>query len=136
MDRDNARQVALKAISVLIILGGIVRLFAQRDVFESFLIGALWTPHPYFAYIYRVLGAFVLFAGIVIFTIALNPSRHSDLLKVCGFCFAFIACVMLLGGLLLRMSVVHYAFDCVFCIITAWVCLSFNTQRKSIASDE
>lgn len=104
------------------IFGGAVRLFAGRTIFESFLIGELWSSHPYFIYIYRVLGAFVIFAGIVVFMIARAPLRYKLLLKACSFCFSFIACVMLVGGLLLRMSLLHYAFDVTFCIIIAWLC--------------
>jgi len=118
------------------IFGGAVRLFAERKIFESFLIGELWSSHPYFIYVYRVLGAFVILAGIVVFIIARDPLRYEQLLKACSLCFAFVACVMFLGGLLLRISLLHYAFDVAYCVIIAWLCfvLSKNESRILVSN--
>jgi hypothetical protein len=135
MNNNKALQLTLKVFSVFMIFGGTVRLFAGRTMFESFLIGELWSSHPYFIYIYRVLGAFVIFAGIVVFVIARAPLRYDQLLKACGLCFSVIACVMLLGGLLLRMSLLHYAFDVTFCVILTWLCFLLIRSNSRILSD-
>jgi hypothetical protein len=135
VSNNKAPQLVLKVISLAMVFGGGVRLFAERKIFESFLIDELWSFHPYFIYVYRVLGAFVLSAGILLFMITRDPVRYVTLLKVCGFCFFFIACVMLLCGLILKMSFLHYAFDSVFCVITAWVCVALEKQGKGIPAD-
>ncbi len=135
MNGNKAPQLILKVISVLMIFGGVMRLFAERKIFESFLIDELWSSHSYFVYIYRVLGAFVLFAGIMLFTIARVPMRYGKFLKVSCFCFLFIACVIFLNGLLLRMSFLHYAFDFIFCLITAWVCFALYKQSRCMPAD-
>ncbi|MDH4210899.1 MAG: hypothetical protein OEV79_05575 [candidate division WOR-3 bacterium] len=135
MKNNKAPQLILKIISVLIMFGGGVRLFAERKIFESFLIDELWSSHPYFIYIYRVLGGFVVSAGVMLFTIARDPIRYEKSLQVSGFCFSFIACVMFLSGLLLKMSFLHYAFDFVFCLITAWVCFALYKQNAGMPAD-
>ncbi|UCD05856.1 MAG: hypothetical protein JSV98_01070 [candidate division WOR-3 bacterium] len=135
MNNNKAPQFTLKVFSVFMIFGGTIRLLAERRIFESFLIGELWSSHPYFIYIYRVLGAFVIFAGIVVFMIARAPLRYKQLLKACSLCFIFIACVMFLGGLLLRMSLLHYAFDVTFCIILAWLCFVLSKNNSRIPPD-
>lgn len=117
----TAKSLILKVIAVLFILGGAVRLIANRATFQSFLIGQLWSSHPYAIYIYRVLGAFVIFVGTSLFIAAQNPKQYAVLLKIWSFGFAFVGVVMLLAGMLLRLSVMHYAPDFVFCFIIAIV---------------
>lgn len=135
MNESNARQGILKVISVLILIGGLVRLFAGRKIFESFLISELWSSHPYFIYVYRVLGSFVVFVGAMLFMIAHDSHRNAKLLAVCGYSFSFIACVMFLNGLFLKISFLHYAFDFSFCIIVACVCFSLSRQRMNMLAD-
>lgn len=130
MQGNNGKRIALRVVSVLMVFGGVVRLFATKGTFQSFLIGDLWISHPYFTYIYRVLGAFVIFAGMTIFTMAQEPTRYARLLKICGLCFSIIALVMFIAGFLLRMFFTHYAFDVVFCIIAALVCFSFGDDKS------
>ena len=134
MNNDRVPQLVLKVLSVFMIFGGVVRLFADRRIFESFLIGELWSFHPYFTYIYRVLGAFVVFAGIALYMIVRDPLQHAKSLKVCGFCFILISCVMFLSGLLLRMSLLHYAFDVIFCIVIAWMSFVLSNRRAGISA--
>lgn len=116
---DTVKPLILKIISVLLIFGGAVRLIANRATFQSFLIEQLWSSHPYSIYIYRVLGAFVVFTGISLFTAAQNPKRYAHLLKIWSLGFVFIGIVMLLAGILLRLSLAHYAPDFAFCFIIA-----------------
>jgi hypothetical protein len=124
-----AQQVVLKVLSIMIVIGGLVRLVANRQIFLSFMIEGLWVSHPYFIYIYRILGAFVVFTGITIYVISQDPVRYSRILRVWGFCFLFIGLVMLIAGYSLSMSFLHYAFDSIFCFFIAAAFFSFRTQR-------
>ena len=126
MKGNRTLQFALRILSALTIFGGVVRLFAGRNTFESFAIGELWTSQPYFIYIYRVLGAFVIFLGIVLFVLANEPYRYRSVIRTFGLCFAFAACVMLLSGLFLKMAFLHYAFDLAFCMVVAVVCFAIQ----------
>ena len=111
--------MTLRIISVLFVFGGAVRLIASRAMFQSFLIGQLWSSHPYSIYIYRVLGAFVVFTGISLFIAAQNPKHYAMLLRIWSLGFVFVGIVMLLAGIFLRLSLMHYAPDFVFCFIIA-----------------
>lgn len=129
MHKEVAQQVLLKVFSVLIVFGGLVRLVANRQTFGSFMIEELWVSHPYFIYIYRILGAFVVFAGITMFVISMDPVSYRRILRVWGYCFLFISIVMLIAGYSLHMSFIHYAFDFIFCFFIAVVCFSFTKHR-------
>ena len=126
MQKKVAQQVALRILSILVIIGGLVRLVANAQTFQSFMIGELWISHPYFIYIYRMLGAFVVSTGVTMFIIAHDPVRYAIILKVWGFCFLFVAIIMFLVGYFLRMTFIHYAFDFTFCVLIALTCFSFG----------
>ncbi|KPK70438.1 hypothetical protein AMJ87_08785 [candidate division WOR_3 bacterium SM23_60] len=119
METATTKSLMLKVISVLFICGGAIRLIANRATFQSFLIGQLWSSHPYSIYIYRVLGAFVVFVGISLFIAAGEPRRYAILLRAWSIGFTFIGIVMLVAGALLRLAIVHYAPDIVFCFVIA-----------------
>jgi hypothetical protein len=130
MRNRSAQQAILKVLSILMLFGGFVRLVAGRQTFRSFMIEELWVPHPYFIYIYRVLGAFVIFTAVTLFVIARDPIRYAKILKVGGFFFAFVGLVMLIAGYSLHMSLLHYAFDFLFCFLIALLCFFFwGTHR-------
>jgi hypothetical protein len=113
---------------VFMIFGGLVRLVANQQTFQSFMIGELWVSHPYFVYVYRVLGAFVILVGITLFLISQDPARYARILRLWGFCFLLVGCVMVVAGYLLRLSILHYAVDCIFTFILAALCLSLGTR--------
>jgi hypothetical protein len=129
MHRKAAQQVLLKVFSMFMIFGGLVRLVANQQTFQSFTIGELWVSHPYFIYIYRVLGVFVIFTGVTIFMMSQDPVRHAGILRVVGFCFLLISCVMGVAGYVLDMSLLHYVIDAIFALIIAALCLSLGSQR-------
>lgn len=129
MIKKGVLEIVLKFVSILLVLGGFVRLFATRQTFQSFMIAELWASHPYFLYIYRVLGAFVVFTGVTMFVMSQESARYTRLLTLWGLCFLFIGIVMLIAGHMLHMSLLHYAFDFVFCFIIAAACFLSGKKR-------
>ncbi len=122
-------QIVLKILALFMVIGGAVRLLANRGTFQSFMIENLWVSHPYFIYIYRVLGAFVIFAGVIIYMISCDPAHNTSMLKVAGFGFLLIGVVMVIAGHSLGMSFVHYAFDFIFSFFIAAVCFALSVRR-------
>ena len=80
----------------------------------------LWIDHPYFIYIYRVLGGFVILVGILLFTISKNLKLYSNLMSVFSIGFVIIGIVMLLTGILVALPPMFYVLDFVFCFLIAW----------------
>lgn len=109
----------LRVISVLFVLGGAIRLFAGRTMFRVFGMEALWSDHAYFIYIYRVLGAFVILAGLTLLTISRDPERYSVLFRVFAAGFGLMGVVMLAAGVMVGLPVEFYLPDFVFCFILA-----------------
>lgn len=80
----------------------------------------LWVEHIYFVYIYRTLGSFVILTGLILFTISKSLEKYSNLRYVLTIGFAFIGLVMFVTGVLLRLPLIFYFTDFVFCFIVAW----------------
>jgi hypothetical protein len=115
------KTAVLRIVAATLILGGVMRLVANRAVFEAFGIGALWPEVPYSVYIYRVLGAFVLLSGILLMTIAQKLEKYRLLLKMYALGFAVIGLVMLIAGLTVGLPYRYYLPDPVYCFILAFV---------------
>jgi hypothetical protein len=101
------------------ILGGIIRIFANQWLFELVFMGHLWSDHPYFLYIYKVLGAFVIFTGISFLAISKNISQYQLLIKAWSLAFLIIGIVMLFSGLFAGLHIIFYLPDFVFCFVLA-----------------
>ncbi|MCB2219946.1 MAG: hypothetical protein KQI35_06080 [Bacteroidetes bacterium] len=115
----------LKLIAALFILGGVIRLMAGESAFGLFGMTNLWSDHFYFVYIYRVLGAFVILTGLLLFVIATNLEKYRPVLMVMKWGFLLIGMTMLLAGYFTGLPVLFYAPDFVFCFALS-LYLQFN----------
>jgi hypothetical protein len=122
----NRKTMILKILSILFIVGGIVRLLAGKDLFEFFFMEALWSDHHYFIYIYRVLGAFVIFTGLILFVVSKNIKHFAPLFPALAIGFALTGMIMLLSGLAVELPLIFYLPDFVFCFIMAWFIYTFK----------
>lgn len=118
----------LQILSFFIIFGGIVRVFANKTLFAVFQMEALWTDHLYFIYIYKVLGAFVILTGLLIYAILKNPGLYKNLMPTLSAGFVIIGLVMSVSGILLGLPFIFYFLDFIFCFLLAW--LFFDLKRK------
>jgi len=113
------RGALLRLIAISLLLGGVVRVFANRTLFEAFGIGALYMETPYSLYIYRVLGGFVILSGIGLFAIARAPETHRHILRAYAIGFAVIALVMLAAGAVVGLPYRYYLPDPLYCFAVA-----------------
>jgi hypothetical protein len=111
------KKLVLRIVAITLLIGGTVRILAGRALFEAAGIGALWTSEPYQIYIYKVLGAFVIFAGGLLLVISRGPEKYRDLLRGYALGFALIALVMSVTGLSLGLSPRYYMADPAYCVI-------------------
>jgi hypothetical protein len=120
----------LQVIAVTLLVGGGVRLFANRALFERFGIGEVWLKQPYALYIYKVLGAFVILVGIITFIMAHEPERYRRLLVGLAFSFIIVGIVMIAAGALLRLPLRFYLPDPLYCFAVAGLMLLAPTRAR------
>lgn len=112
----NRQRTILRAVAVLFIGGGTVRLLANQAVFTLAGMGDLWVDAPYFVYVYRVLGAFVVLTGLTLWSLAaeVGSTRRGVLFAELGLGLA--AVVMLVTGWHTGLPARFYVVDVVFCV--------------------
>lgn len=119
--------ILLRFVAVTLLVGGAVRVFATRTLFEAFGIGALWMETPYSVYIYRVLGALVVLAGIVLMIIGGAPEKYRGVLRGYALGFAIIGAVMVAAGLTSGLPLRYYLPDPAYCFLI--VALLWHSSR-------
>ncbi len=117
----------MRILGYLFLFGGVVRLFADENLFELFYMQDAWTDHPYFIYIYRVLGAFVILTGLLIIRISRDPAMHREIMYMLMWGFLVIGGVMLVTGILADLPIYLFALDALFVFILA---ILFDRWRK------
>jgi len=111
----KTHRTILKIISLLFIFGGIIRLFANETVFTIFGMNDLWTDHDYFIYIYRVLGAFVILTGLIIYSISRDVNKNLNIINTMKFGFLFIGLTIVISGFIVKLPIIFYLPDFLFC---------------------
>ncbi|MCK4941876.1 hypothetical protein KAS45_07240 [candidate division WOR-3 bacterium] len=107
-----------------------MRLVANRITFQSFLIEELWVTHPYFIYVYRILGAFVVLVGVTLFIMARDPDRYAVIMRAWGIGFLVICIIMFSAGWLVRLSIIHYLPDFSFCFVVGLFCIWLSKRHR------
>jgi len=111
----------LLIISIAFLLGGIVRLFANENTFRLFSMEHLWSGEPFFIYIYRLLGVFVIWAGIILLICSRDIIRYRTIIigSMLGLTLFFM--VSLLTGLITGLGFQFFLVDSIFALFLIFV---------------
>ena len=118
----------IRTFSVLMIAGGIVRIFAGENTFALFGIGQLWIEEPYALYVYKILGAFVIFTGASVYAVFGDPVRYRKILLLWAYLLLMTGGVMLASGLVLNIPWIFSLPDYLFVFTLA--ALIFGVRNK------
>lgn len=128
--QTTKQKLGLQIIAFMFIIGGLVRLVADKETFKLFGIEKLWLDNNYHIYIYKVLGAFVVFMGLLMFSVAKNIHQNLNVLNTIKFGLIFIGATMLITGYVVKLSFVYYAPDFIFCFLVALYIHQIKNQLK------
>ena len=111
------RRRILLIISLCFFIGGIGRLVANEDVFRIFGMEHLWSGEPFFIYIYKLLGVFVIWVGIILFVCSKDLIRYKGVIRasILGLLLFFV--VSLLTGFLTGLGLKFFLVDSIFSLI-------------------
>jgi len=112
-----AKRRILLIISLAFIVGGIGRLVANEGVFRIFQMAHLWSGEPFFIYIYKLLGVFVIWVGIVLFVCSKDVVRYRSVIRgsILGLGLFFV--VSLLTGFITGLGLRFFLVDSIFSLI-------------------
>jgi hypothetical protein len=116
-----AKKRILLIVSLAFMLGGIVRLFANETVFRLFAMEHLWSGDPFFIYVYKLLGVFVLWMGILLFVSSRDVIRYRGIIRgsILGLLLFFV--VSLLTGLSVGLELRYFLVDSIFSLILVFL---------------
>ena len=123
-------KLILRTIAIMFIFGGVVRLFANQYLFEAFGMNSLWSDHPYFIYIYRVLGAFVILSGLMVYAITFIKREDRRLINAMAYGFLLTGLTMAISGYFSGIHIGFYITDFLFCFIVAFFLFRSNYKLK------
>jgi len=111
------KKKVLLIISLLFMLGGIVRLFASESIFGTFQMAHLWSGDPFFIYIYKFLAVFVFWMGILLFVSSRDVIRYRGIIRgsILGLLLFFV--VSLWTGLATGLGLQYFLVDSIFSLI-------------------
>jgi hypothetical protein len=116
-ERKMNRKTGLLIISLVLMLGGIVRLVANQSIFRIFGMEQLWFEEPFALYNYRLLGVFVLWMGIVLFVCSRDVIRYRGIIRVSILGLVFFFVVSLLSGFATALDARFFLVDSIFSLI-------------------
>jgi hypothetical protein len=122
------RNKVLLIISLIMMLGGLVRLLANQSIFRIFGMDHLWFDEPFALYNYRLLGVFVLWMGLVLFVCSRDVIRYKGIIKVSILGLMFFFVVSLLSGFAAGLDARFFLVDSIFSLVL--IALLFIIQRK------
>ena len=117
MNSGRVLYLTLLVSGYAMIFGGFVRIMANRNLFEWMGMEGLWSAHPYFKYIYVILGAFVFFTGITFIVLSKNIAAHLQIIRVWTYGFIAIGALMAIFGIRSQIPLVFYMPDVIFCLL-------------------
>jgi hypothetical protein len=118
----KAKKFVLKIVALLLILLGVVRVFANEATFELLRNKDLWIDDILLQYLFRATGGFIIFHGIMFLGISRDLVRFRSILGPYSFGLLVSGTVMLVVGYLNYMPIWLYGSDALICYILAIFC--------------
>jgi hypothetical protein len=112
----KSKSLVLRIVSVFFMLGGVVRLFATESTFKLFNMQHLWSGDPFFIYIYRALGVFVVWVGIILYISSKDILKYRSIIRGSILALVFFFFVSLLTGIITHLGVQYYLVDSLFAL--------------------
>jgi hypothetical protein len=108
------RSKILLIVSLAFIIGGIGRLLANENLFRFFQMEHLWLNDPFFVYIYKLLGVFVLWMGILLFISSQDVQRYKGMILGSILGLGLFLVVSLVTGFSVGLELLYFIVDSVF----------------------
>ena len=111
---QKSKSKILLIISLAFIIGGVVRILTNEDIFRFFRMEHLWSNEPFFVYIYKILGVFVLWMGILLFIASQDVKRYQGMVlgSILGLALFFV--VSLVTGFSAGLELLYFIVDSIF----------------------
>ena len=120
----KTKEIILKSVAYLFILGGLVRVFATQSTFNTLRVGYFWVEDDYFKFTNRIMGGLIILTGLLFLGIARDLVRFKFVLGSFSLGLFFLSIIIGLSGYMLNIpSDYSYIADVALFGITGLFCL-------------
>ncbi len=119
----KAKKFVLQVVAVLLIIIGVLRIFANEITFELLRNKDLWLDDILLQYLFKATGGFIIFHGIIFLGISKDMMRFRSIFGPYSFGLLVAGTIMLIVGYLNFMPVWLYGSDALICYFLAIFCL-------------
>ncbi len=119
----KAKKFVLQVVALALIALGLLRIFANEATFELFRNKDLWFGDITMLYLFKATGGFILFHGIIFYSISKELVRFRSLFGPYAFGLLIAGTVMLVAGYLNFLPVWIYVSDALICYILSIFCI-------------
>jgi hypothetical protein len=114
---QTTKATVLRVVSIAFLIGGIGRFIATEGVFRLFKMQFLWIDQPFFIYNYKVLGAFVIWIGVILFICSRDVAKYKSIIRGNILALVIFFLVTLLTGIITGLGLRFYLVDSIFSLI-------------------
>lgn len=118
----KAKIFILRFVSLILLILGIFRIFANQATFEFIRNGELWPTDVLLQYLFKATGGFILFHAIIFYSISKEMVRYRSLFGPYALALFVSGTVMLIIGFLNFLPVWLYGSDALICHLLAIFC--------------
>lgn len=91
-----------------------MRLLANESIFRVFEMEKLWSGEPFFIYVYRLLGVFVIWTGIILYICSRDVVKYRSIIIGSILALALFFVVSLLTGFAVGLEFRFFLVDSIF----------------------
>ena len=118
----KAKKFVLQIVALLLIIIGVLRIFANEATFELLRNKDLWLDDVLLQYLFKATGGFIIFHGIMFLGISRDMLRFRSIFGPYSFGLLVAGTIMLIVGYLNFMPVWLYGSDALICYFLAIFC--------------
>lgn len=119
----KVKEIVLNAFAYLLIIGGILRIFATQSTYDTLRIGYFWVENDYFIFINRIMGGLILLSGFLFISVARDLVRFKYVLGGYSLGLLVLVVIIAFSGYMLDLPFYSYIADVVFFGLIGSFCL-------------
>lgn len=123
----KVKEIVLKTFAYLLLVGGIIRIFATKSTYDTLRVGYFWVEDDYFKFINRIMGGLILLSAFLFFSVARDMVRFKYVLGAYSLGLLVMVVIIAFSGFMLNFPFYSYIADVIFFGAIGLFCLYIRT---------
>ena len=119
----KTKEIILKTFAYLLIVGGLIRIFATQSTYYTLRLGYFWVENDYFKFANRITGGIILLIAFLFLSITRDMVRFKYILGALSLGLLVLAVIIAISGYTLNMPFYSYFPDVIFFGVIGFFCM-------------